>query len=232
MPWTTARQIILASLTGLLYPFCFPSFDLGPIAWILLVPLHLALLDTSLRRGFWLGWLAGLIAFAGTMAWVVTAMNLYGKMPLVPSYAVMILLATYLGLYVGLYAIALVWLRQRLAMLAFVGAACVWVTLELLRTYLFSGLPWSLLGYSQYQWLTAIQIADITGVYGVSFLIVAVNGAITELAIWSHRCIRERSIERIPWVSPGIALAGMVIALLGCRAHQSRPTPVSSHPHR
>ena len=64
MPSKTARQPILASLTGLLYPLCFPSFDLGAVAWFLLIPLHVALFDTAPRRGFWLGWLAGLIAFA------------------------------------------------------------------------------------------------------------------------------------------------------------------------
>ncbi len=50
--------------------------------------------------------------------------------------------------------------------------AAAWVALELLRGWLFSGFPWSFLGVSQYQLVPLIQIAAVTGVYGVSFLVV------------------------------------------------------------
>ncbi len=213
MVWSTARQVGLAGLTGLLYPLCFPDFDLGLLAWILLIPLHLALIDVSPRRAFCLGWLAGSIGFVGTMAWVVTAMNLYGKVPLALSYALMLLLAAYLGLYLGAYALALAWLRDRLPWLAFLGAPCIWVTLELLRTYVFSGLPWSLLGYSQYRWLPVIQVADHVGVYGLSFLIVLVNGALTAAALWAWRLARGRPAGAVPWLSPAAAILGMTVSL-------------------
>jgi len=106
----SARQFGLAGLAGLLLPLCFPDFNFGWLAWIALVPLHLALDDpsntTTPRRALWLGWLTGFLAFIGIMSWVVTAMHQYGKMPLLASYPVMWLLAAYLGLYVGLYAAA------------------------------------------------------------------------------------------------------------------------------
>ena len=100
------RQLALAGLTGLLYPLCFPNFDAGFLAWGLLIPLHIAIGDVPPRRAFGLGWLAGGIAFAGTMFWVVTAMHLYGKMPLAWSYLALAMLSAYLGLYVSLYALA------------------------------------------------------------------------------------------------------------------------------
>ena len=69
------------------------------------------------------------------------------------------------------------------------------MALELLRNYLLSGFPWNLLGYSQHQNLPLIQIADITGVYGVSALIVMTNAAITELiAVMSYREYADRKI--------------------------------------
>ncbi|MDD2752708.1 MAG: apolipoprotein N-acyltransferase, partial [Candidatus Omnitrophica bacterium] len=52
---------------------------------------------------------------------------------------------------------------------------CAWVILEYTRSYLFTGFPWSLLGYTQYHYLPIIQIADITGAWGVSFLVILVN---------------------------------------------------------
>ena len=176
-----ARPLLLATLTGFLYPLCFPGHDHTWLAWVVLVPLHVAIRELQARRAFWIGWLSGLVAFAGTMFWVVNAMHLYGKMPLGLAYAIMLLLATYLGLYVGVYTWGLRSIQSRWPTLSFLPGPFLWVTLELLRTYAFSGLPWGLFGYSQYRWITTIQIADITGVYGVSFYLVLVNVAVTEV---------------------------------------------------
>jgi apolipoprotein N-acyltransferase len=208
-----AGQIVLASVSGLLYPLCFPDFDLGALAWIVLVPLHFAIAGAQPRRAFWIGWLTGLIAFVGTMSWVVTAMHLYGKMPLLASYAVMILLTTYLGLYIAFYALAIAWLRKTLLPFTFFTAPFIWVTLELLRTHLLSGLPWTLLGYSQYQWLQTIQIADLTGVYGVSFLVVLVNAALSDVGLGALQRSRQPG-SPFPLLSPTAATLGMVMTLL------------------
>ncbi len=158
------------------------------------------------------------MAFAGTMAWVVTAMHHYGKMPLVWSYLALALLAAYLGLYLAVYTAAIAWLRRTLPSSAFVAAPFLWVALELIRTYLFSGLPWALLGYSQYQWLPVAQIADVTGVYGVSFLVVLVNAAIAELVLWGMaRRTRVLSLRHppapLPWLTPVFAVVALATAV-------------------
>lgn len=207
------RQLVLAAATGVLYPLCFPDFDLGVLAWVVLIPLHLSLDGAAPRRAFWLGWLAGVIAFVGVMFWVVNAMHLYGKMPLVASYAVMCLLAAYLGLFVAAYALAVAWLLKTRPRLALLAAPFLWVTLELLRTYLFSGLPWALLGYSQYQWLPVIQIADHTGIYGISFLIVLVNAALAVIAIWISDRLRSKAPGTFPWLAPGAAIMALSLTL-------------------
>ena len=103
--------------------------------------------------------------------------------------------------------------QRTLPSLVLLGAPCVWVTLELLRTHLLSGLPWSLLGYSQYRWLPAIQIADHTGVYGISFLIVLVNVAVSETGLWVVRYIRGSRAHPFPWMPPAAAVLGMTMAL-------------------
>lgn len=213
MPHTLALHIVLASASGVLHPLLFPYFDFGVLAWFFLVPLHVALIQSDTRRAFWLGWLSGVIAFVGAMHWVVTAMNLYGKMPLVLSYAVMLLLSTYLGLFFAIYALLFVWLRGRLPSLIVLAAPCVWVTLELLRTYLFSGLPWTLLGYSQYRWLPGIQIADLAGVYGIGFVIVLVNVALSELGLWAFALWRGREPGPSPWVPVGAAVLIMLFTV-------------------
>ncbi len=193
------RQIVLAVLSGVLLPFCFPKFDLGLLAWIALIPLHIALDGTRKTQAFWLGWLSGMIGFTGIMAWVVTAMHTYGKVPLVISYGILLLLTAYLGLFVAVYSAGLVWFRTLVPRYGLFAAPCLWVTLELIRTYLLSGLPWSLLGYSQYRQLDLIQIADHLGVYGVSFLIVLANVALAELYLWLTPLFRGFRPARLPW---------------------------------
>lgn len=199
MDHARARQIVFACASGLLLPLCFPRFEFGFLAWVALVPLHLALDHIPKRRAFWLGWLAGTIGFTGIMAWVVTAMTTYGKVPLPISYGILLLLTAYLGVYVGLYSVSLVWLRELIPRYGIFFAPCFWVSLELLRTYAFSGLPWSLLGYSQYRHIDVIQIADHFGVYGVSFLIVLVNLALAELLSWLMPFFRGFRPARPPW---------------------------------
>jgi apolipoprotein N-acyltransferase len=214
MDHARARQIVLACTSGLLAPLCFPNFDLGFVAWFALVPLHLALDHIPKRRAFWLGWLAGTIGFTGIMAWVVTAMTTYGKVPLPISYGILLLLTAYLGLYVGLYSVSLVWLRELVPRYGLLFAPCFWVSLELLRTYAFSGIPWSLLGYSQYRQIEIIQIADHFGVYGVSFLIVLVNLALAECLSWLMPFFRGFRPAKPPW-----ELATMALILAGLSWH-------------
>ena len=196
----TPLRIIAICFTGILYPLCFSNYDLGWLAWIVLIPLLLAIEGLTPRRAFWWGWLAGVMAFVGVMFWVITAMTLYGQVPWGISFLLMLLLATYLGSFLGVYAWGVAWGKRFRPIIMAFGGACWWVALEYLRTHLLSGLPWALLGYSQYKWLTVIQFADITGVYGVSFLIVMVNSALTSVFLWS-----------LKHYSPGIPFPGSTI---------------------
>ncbi len=213
MTAASARPFGLAGLTGLLLPLCFPDFNLGWLAWMALVPLHVALDDSRTRHALRLGWLAGFLANVGIMSWVVTAMHQYGKMPLVASYPVMWLLAVYLGLFIGVYAAGCAWLAHRLPAWVPLGAPCLWVALELVRTHALSGLPWMLLGYSQYQWLPVIQIADLTSIYGVSFLIVLVNVTLAELLLWARRRFYLRQAPAFPWPATAAASLFLIASL-------------------
>lgn len=212
MDGSRPHQILFACASGLLLPLCFPKFDLGLLTWVVLIPLHLALDQCSRPRAFWLGWLSGVVGFTGIMAWVVTAMTTYGKVPEPISYAILLLLTTYLGLYVGLYSLAVIWLRELIPRYGIFFAPCFWVALELFRTNLLSGLPWCLLGYSQYQELELIQVADHTGVYGISFLIVLVNLSLAELLLWIMPFFRGFHPAKLPWELLTAAAVCMVLS--------------------
>ncbi|MDH4162750.1 MAG: apolipoprotein N-acyltransferase [Nitrospirota bacterium] len=169
------RSLVLAGIAGLLIALSFPSADIPLLAWFGLVPLLLALRDRTPKEGFWLGALFGIVYFGGTVYWVINSVHFYGHIPLVPAALITLLLCSYNALYPALFGAIISRLRAKRPALIIIAAPAVWTGLELARTYVFSGFPWSLLGYSQYRMLPLIQFSDITGVYGVSFLIVLVN---------------------------------------------------------
>jgi apolipoprotein N-acyltransferase len=177
------KDIVLAIISGIILVVIFPKFNKEWLAWIALVPLLLALWNKPLMLSFWLGWLTGAIAFGGTLYWVTNTMVNYGNLPLGVSYLLLFLLVAYLGLYIGFFGLLLSYLVPRHLLFWSFFPPFLWTSLELARAYFLTGFPWASLGYSQFQTLPIIQIADITGVYGVSFLIVWVNAVLAVLII-------------------------------------------------
>jgi len=195
------RALALAVSSGLLLAASFPAVDVSILAWVGLVPLLLALRTRTPQQAFWLGGLAGIVSFAATISWVTNSVHSYGRVPLLPASGITLLLCAYCALYLALFSAAAVPLRRDRPALFFLAAPALWTALELARTYVFSGFPWALLGYSQYRNPLLIQIADIFGVYGMSFLIVLVNAALLELV--------ENRKQLRPVISAALILAAV-----------------------
>jgi len=172
-----SHNIFLAALSGLLLTLACPKSGLFWLAWCALVPLLLALRNISPQNGFYLGFCAGLTHYLTLVYWLVPTMKTYGHLPLYLSLAVLILLSAYLALYVAVFSTIVIRLGVT-PFSCFVTIPCLWVALEYLRTFLFTGFPWELLGYTQFNVLPLIQVSDILGVYGVSFCIALGNAAI------------------------------------------------------
>ena len=168
----------LAALSGFLLILAFPKFNVEIVAWAALVPFFWSLRGKSPAQAALLGFVAGFAFFTGLLPWIYHVLTHYGHLPGAVSVFLLLALTAYLALYFSAFAFALRWTQARMEIPETLLAPPLWVSLEYLRGFLFSGFPWELLGYSQYLTLPLIQIADITGVYGVSFLIVLVNAAI------------------------------------------------------
>jgi apolipoprotein N-acyltransferase len=132
---------------------------------------------------FKLGLVSGIIAYGGILYWLNIVMTTYGKLPLLVSISLAGLMAAYLALYPAAAA-ALSRAAEGCGIPLLISFPVSWVALEYLRAYLLTGFPWALLGYTQYRTLPLIQIADLTGVYGVSFLILLVNVLLFQLWRW------------------------------------------------
>lgn len=169
------KDIFLSILSGLCLVFVFPKFDANILAWVAFIPLLYALQNKTLAQAAGLGFIAGCVFFSGLLYWIYNVLTFYGHLPGIISLFFLILLTAYLALYFSSFAFVWRWLDLKNSSGQFLFAPAFWVSLEYLREILFSGFPWELLGYSQYRVLPLIQIAELTGVYGVSFLIMLVN---------------------------------------------------------
>ena len=178
MASTFAGRLGLVGLSGLLVILIFPFFNVEILAWITFIPLFLAIQHESLKNVFWLGWLTGVIYGLGTLYWITVTMVRYGGLPQILSILVLLVMVGYLALYVGAFTFLLRFLQDHIGFPFVVTAPIIWVGLEYLRSFFIIGFPWNSLGYSQFLTPYVTQIADITGVYGVSFLIILVNAAL------------------------------------------------------
>ncbi len=208
-------SVLLALLSGGLLAASFPKYGHSAFAWTALAPLMIAVaLEASRtpaltpRRGrlFLLGWLAGMVHFSLTVSWVVEVMHLHGGLPTVVAWLVMLLLAAYLALYPALFAVLLARAVRRFGVGGLWLAPAIWVAAEWLRGWVGGGFPWALLGTSQAGVLPVIQLASVTGVFGVSFLVALVAAAAAILSLTrDHRHL---------WGTAGVfALVLLVVAL-------------------
>src|ERR1017187_4118467 len=203
-----------AGLSAALLELPFPLAGPLPVwrtgfAWFGLVPLLVALLSRRttehprpIRRAFLLAYFCGFLWYMGNCYWVRDVMSRYGDMPL---FAPSTLLAGYslvLGLYFGLFGLGVMLVRRATGStrLALAAAPILWAGLELAASRITS-VPWDQLGYSQVDNALVNQLAPWTGVYGISFVLVAVNSLIAG-GLLLDRCLNKRL-----WAVAGVVLA-------------------------
>jgi len=172
------KDYLLASISGLLLILSFPQWNLFALAWVSLVPLLWAVRGKDASQGCILGAVTGLVFNLGLVYWVTVSMTTYGKMNAALSILVLILFAAYLSLFIGAPVWCSCYVERRQGIAVIATLPFFWTAGEYIKSWFLTGFPWENLGYSQFLALPVIQIADITGVYGISFLLVLVNGVI------------------------------------------------------
>ncbi|MGD9747038.1 MAG: apolipoprotein N-acyltransferase [Verrucomicrobiales bacterium] len=229
--------ILAAILSGVLCGLAFPLWNVSALAWLWQWPLLAALWlapPVTRRRAFGLGFLMSYAFFLTSLWWLHELGRTAGS--LWAGLAAWTLLPLYLALYGGVWAVVVAtagrwrpveatssgerrhWLSglvtASLPGLFAAGLnAATWTGLEWLRGVAFSGFGWNSLGVSQYRSPVFIQIADFTGVAGVSFLLLFA-GQIGFLTV--VRLIREMRDRRLmrPHLDFTLAMALVMITVL------------------
>lgn len=234
----------MALLSGVLLALAFPSYDVAGFTWFAPGLLLFAAGAAAPGRAFRLGYLGGMAYYLTTLTWLLH----------IPVHFLPILGWIALSAYLSLYPALWVWIcwkifpasfpaarqpwdsefrRQILAVGWFsrtawaIKCAVVWVALEMILGRFLSGFPWDFLGVSQYKLLPLIQVASVTGVYGVSFLVIwfSVSLMLTFLVFFDAPMARNRWLREI--ALPSVVL-GMLITwgFSTIRSHSSPDTAV------
>jgi apolipoprotein N-acyltransferase len=202
----------LPAASGILLVLSFPSFNYYLLAWVAFVPLLVSLWTKGPRQAFSAGYIFGLTYFFGTLYWIYHSINHFGGVPFLASVCIVILLCLYLGLFPAIFSFLFVQMIKKTKLPALLIAPVLWVVLEFVRSYALTGFPWSSIGYSQYKFLYIIQVADITGVYGISFLVLMVNGAIADMILLRKR-VRQMPLFPISFTVVGMSVVFIIIAV-------------------
>jgi apolipoprotein N-acyltransferase len=166
-PLRSSNPLLFCLVSGGLLSLPFFNGYLWICAWFGLVPLLIALNNQTKIRAFFLAFFCGVIFWSLAIYWLVHV-TLLGT----------VLLVLYLALYTGLFGLLIVAVDYRLSAAGIFIIPSFWVLLEFARSHALTGFPWALIGYSQYLNLPVIQIADVSGVWGVSFVVVMANVAL------------------------------------------------------
>ena len=211
LPWWKLLTAALAS--SLLLWLCHFPVAWGWLGWVALVPLlFLVRINASKWRIFLASYLAGAAFFWPILTWMTVADY--------RMYATWAMLATYCSFYFPA-AVGLVrYLDRRTSLPLIVTVPAVWTALEYARSFILTGFAWYYLGHTQHDVLPMIQIADLAGAYGVTFVLAAVNAWLFEL-LWSLPAVRrffgredEAPRPRLVLLQ-GMAVALLVVATLG-----------------
>ena len=220
-PSLPMRTILLRTLaiilTGLMVAALVPPFSFAGIVWICLIPLLIALWSLKgkhrAKKGFLLGYLAGLVSFGIQLSWLATV-----------SWLGPIALAAYLALFFGAFGafaatLGNPWNHQEEpsdnplhSLLTAFTHATVWAGLEWLRGWLFTGFGWNGLGIAFHDTLVISQAADLLGVTGLSLMLVFFQCVLVQVA---RRMMKTGSdgIRRPRWDFAATALGvGIILA--------------------
>ena len=209
----------LALLAGILLFLAHPPAGLWPLAWLAVAPAILSVTRArNAGQAAWRGYLFGWAFLGPTWYWVGLTLNAWTHSGIgwIAWAGLTFILAGFYALWGGVsWQIA----RRTSHGWGIVGISAAWVGMEWLRTLGPLSMPWAQISYSQWRFTPILQIADITGAYGVGFVILLLNGGIAYAV--THR--KEWQATRYAWA--GLTLAGLLTLYGVARMQRAETAP-------
>jgi len=161
-----ARGAVVCSMTtSLLLWAAFTPVDFGWLGWIALAPLILLIRTRQPTRAMYR------IVYASGLAWSLATLQ-WMRLGDPAMYIAWAALGVYVAMYFPVFVAVSRSAVHRFGVPLTIAAPIVWIGLEYLRSVLMTGFAWYFLGHTQYACTEMVQISDLVGVYGVSFVLV------------------------------------------------------------
>lgn len=184
-----AWRILLSLGAGVALALAFPEYNVPAIGWVSLAGLLFASVGAGVFDAALCGFLCGIAFYSIDIPWVGAVLCKYGPMPWWQGYGVLALLVMALSGFIATWSALVAWISKRSVRLAFFSAPFIYVVLDFWRTRLPQiPFPWDMLGFVASHSLAVVQIASISGIYGLSALVVAYDC----LLVWAIRESRLR----------------------------------------
>ncbi|MBF0612597.1 MAG: apolipoprotein N-acyltransferase [Magnetococcales bacterium] len=206
---------VIAFVAGAVGVLGFPPYSLVGVLMVTFAILLSLSWSRPWKRRFAHGFYFGLGHFIFGFHWLLTSLNEFGHIPLPVSILMLFLLSALMAVYPALFAVAVPPLTPHLWWLP-ITAPLLWSGSEWLRSHVFTGFAWNLAGYSWNTWPSILQVADIGGVYLLSWLTMAVASL---LVLAMRREGRREEMHR------ALILAILLIALAHGYGHWRLTSP-------
>jgi apolipoprotein N-acyltransferase len=174
-------RIVISIISGFLLVFSFPKADLWVLAWFALCPLFFVMLKSRPLQALFYGFVFGATFFSSLVYWIFNLLRIETGLCWPLCFLVFLLLVVYLSLFPSLVGYLASQAAGQYGSKAVFFIPMIWVSLELVRNYLFTGFSWGIVGYTQSSFLSLIQLASVSGVYGISFLVIFCNASVVYL---------------------------------------------------
>ena len=207
-------RLLLSTVAGAALGLSYVDHRAWPLAWVGVGFLVVTALGARPGVAALCGFLHAFVFVLTCLFWIATVLKVHGGLSYTGGVGVLLLVAAAWGVLTGLFAWSVNRVSRRSVTRACLAAPFLWVTLEFVRDHLPEvGFPWNLLGYQAAQNVAFVQLATLTGIFGLSFLVAAYNA----LFAWVSRGSRE-SPARVRFGTLGGATVLLaVVALFGPR---------------
>ena len=201
-------RFALALGSGLAWALAFPDYNFPLVAWFAIALLLLASFGAHPWEGALYGFLHGALFFWLTIPWIGTVMRVYGNVPPTAASGILGLVIFAASLFPAAFGFCVARWSRTGVVWACLFAPFLWVLLEFGRTNLpIVGFPWNLAGYSISGHLALVQLTAWTGIYGLSFLVVAFNALLAWTAMSQTRYAR--------WIASAVAVILILAIAVG-----------------
>jgi apolipoprotein N-acyltransferase len=177
--WVRAAGVLASA--GM-YCLAFPPWNVSSLAWIALVPLLLALRGLAASRAAAWGFVWGTCVLSGIGYWVPGALSFYWEQPYWFGFLFALGVAVvFMGQYFAVFGAACARVGSRSSDWSRPWViAALYVSCEFARANLLTGHPWLLLGYALVPHVALIQVAELGGVYLLSFALALTSAFVAE----------------------------------------------------